>query len=356
MSEGQDQDKTEEATPFKLRKAREKGQVARGMDLGFVGSLLALAATALMFGETFVFGLTQLMHHALGAGIASAKEPHQAIGLAGDMAWIAFQPLIVLGVTLVLILFVLELLQLRGIFFTSHQLKPDFTRLNPAKGLKRLFSVRMLKETLKNLVKFAVYTTAAWWVVTWALETYGARLTDARQLALAMVGTGGRLIAVFIALAFFFMIVDQLIVRSEYRKQMRMSRRELTRETKDREGEPRFKQKRRDLHAQLRQQTEGLGRVQGSDLVVVNPEHFAVALRYEAESMDAPVVRTKGRNHFAQLIKRKALLLGIPVISDPVLARGLYQTSAIGQSIAPQYYHGVANVYRRHLKPKTDPA
>ena len=347
MSDGQDQDKSEEATPFKLRKAREKGQVARGLDLGFVGSLMALGATALMFGEVFVSRIAQLMRHALGAGVIGATDPRNTLSLTRDVAWVAFQPLIVLGIVLLVILVLLELLQLRGFVFTAHPLRPDFKRLNPAQGLKRLFSLRMLKETLKNLVKFGTYTLAAWWVIEGAIETYGARLTDARQLAVAIAAAGGRVLAVFVFLAFFFMVIDQIIARGEFRKQMRMSRRDITRETKDREGEPRLKQKRRDLHAQLREQTEGLGKVAGSDLLVVNPEHFAVALKYDPATMDAPIVRTKGRNHFAQLMKRKARLLGVPVIPDPALARGLFHATAVGQSIPSRHYHGVAMIYRR---------
>jgi flagellar biosynthetic protein FlhB len=143
------------------------------------------------------------------------------------------------------------------------------------------------------------------------------------------------------------MAIDQLIARSEYRKQMRMSRRELTREVKDREGEPRFKQKRRQLHRELRRQAEGLGKLDGSDVLVTNPEHYAVALSYRPGEMDAPMVRAKGRNHFAQLMKRKARMLGLPVIADPALARALYRDCRTDHAIAPQHFHGVARHYAR---------
>src|SRR5687768_9205250 len=127
---------------------------------------------------------------------------------------------------------------------------------------------------------------------------------------------------------------------------MRMTRRELTRETREREGEPRLKQRRRDLHQQMRQQAEGLGKIDGSDLVVVNPEHYAVALRYDPKTMGAPEVRVKGRNRFAQLMKRKAFLLAIPVIPHPALARALYADCKAGQPIAPDHYREVAHLYR----------
>lgn len=346
MSEGQEQNKTEEATPFKLRKAREKGQVARGMDLGFVGSLLAVTAVALVGGHAYFAQLAAALRQSFLGGVETAKGPGEAIDLVQSLFWVALQPLLILGVVIMIILVALELIQLRGFFFTTQPLKPDFQRLNPAKGLKRIFSIRMLKETLKNILKMAVYSAAAWLVISAAVAKFGPTMSDAGRLAVAMESSVMRLLFVFIGLAVFFMIIDQLLVRREYQKQMRMSRRELTRETKDREGEPRFKQKRRDIHAQMRAQAEGLGNVAGSDMLIVNPDHYAVALRYDAQTMSAPEVRAKGRDHFAQLMKRKARLLGIPTIPNAGLARQLYAECASGQSIQPQHFHAVAAIYR----------
>ena len=348
MSEEQEQNRTEEATPFKLRKAREKGQVARGMDLGFVGSLVAVAAVALAGGQAYFSELAELLRKALGAGVQTAKGPAEAMNLGQSMFLLALQPLLLLGIAVMLVLITLELIQLRGFFFTMQPLKPDFQRLNPAKGLKRLFSLRMLKETLKNILKMAVYAAAAWFIISQEIEKFGPTLIDAQRLVVAMEATAWRLLFVFIAIATFFMIIDQLLVRREYQKQMRMSRREVTRESKDREGEPRFKQKRRDIHAQMRAQSEGLGKVAGSDMLIVNPEHYAVALRYDPATMSAPEVRAKGRNLFAQLLKRKARLLGIPVIPNAGLARQLHAECPVGQPIQPQHFHAVAALYRSY--------
>jgi flagellar biosynthesis protein FlhB len=340
------QNKTEEATPHKLRKARERGQVARGLDLAFAGSLLAVALVALVAGERFAATLAQLLRHSLTAGISTATDPRQALDLVGATYWTAFEPLVILGAVLIAILVTLELIQLRGFMFSTQPLKPDFQRLNPAAGLKRLFSARMLKETLKSLVKFCVYGVAAWLVIVAALETLAPRISDARRLAEALQTGTWQLLTAFIALAAGIAIIDQLIVRSEFRKQMRMTRRELTRENREREGEPRLKQRRRDLHAQMREQAEGLGKIAGSDLLVVNPEHFAVALRYDPKTMQAPEVRVKGRNQFAQLMKRKAFLLAIPVVPHPALARSLYADGKAGRPIGPDHYRDVAQLYR----------
>lgn len=345
--EGQDQNRSEEATPFKLKRAREKGQVARGMDLGFVGSLLVLAAMILFAGPAFAARLTDLMRLTFTAGVGRAKEPMSVLATMGDVYWIAFEPLVMMGIAMMVVLVLLELIQLRGFIFTTEPLKPDFSRLNPAKGLKRLFTMRMLKELLKNLVKLVIYTAIAWLMITGVMELHGDAMGNAARLSQAMADSGKRLLFAFIGGAFAFMVLDQMITRGEFRKQMRMSRRELTRESKEREGEPRIKQKRSQLHQEMRKQAEGLGKLDGSDLVITNPEHFAVALAYDPAKMDAPVVRARGRNHFAQLLKRKARTLGLPIIADPVLARALYRDCRADQAITAQHFHAVARHYAK---------
>lgn len=347
MTEQQEQNRSEEATPYKLQKAREKGQVARGMDLGFVGGLIALAAVAFFAGPGFAASLAQIMRQTLSAGIGRTREPGELIATVSAAWWPAFEPLLVLGLALMVLLVFLELVQLRGFNFTTAPLKPDFNRLNPMQGLKRIFSMRMLKETLKNVIKVAVYSALAWLMINGAIDIFADSLGNAAMLAQAMTSASARLLLAFIGAAFFFMVVDQIIIRSEFRKQMRMSRREVTREAKEREGEPRFKQKRRQIHEEMRKQANGLGRVPGSDFVVTNPQHFAVALGYVAGEMDAPIVRAKGQGHFAQLMKRKARLAGVAVIADPALARALWRDCEAGSAIGARHFHGVARHYAR---------
>lgn len=345
--EGQEQNRTEEATPFKLRRAREKGQVARGADLGFVASLVALIFFALAAGATFAVTLARIMRRTLTVGIARADDSFDLIALGGAALREALYPLMLLGIALMVVLIVLELVQLRGLIFSFEPLKPDFGRLNPAKGIKRLFSLRMLKETLKNIVKMAAYASVASLVIVAAMKAFGGGIANPRGVVRALVSAGGDLVLAFLGLAIFFMIVDQLIVRREFGRQMRMSRRELTREIKEREGEPRIKQKRKQLHARMVEQARGLGRVAGADMLVTNPDHYAVALSYNGDHMDAPVVLARGRNHFAQLMKRKARLSNVPIFANPPLARALYHGSRDDRPIGADQYRAVASLYVR---------
>ena len=344
MSETE-QDKTEEPTPHKLRKAREKGQIAKGQDLPFFGSLIGLALFMALFGATFMNGITQSMALSFTVSVEGAGQDN-AVQLA--VARI-YRPAIMLILTFaactVTFVFLMQLLQNKGLLFTTHPLKPDFTKLNPAKGLKRIFSMRTLKEAGKNILKMMIYLGATYLVIRYCIRLYGTNLNDGNDVARALFGSGMRLLYLYIILSFFFAMIDQVIVRKEFHKQMKMSRSELKREVKDREGEPRMKAKRKELHKEFAKQTGSLGDLPGSDMLIVNPQHFAVALRYDAETMTEPVISAKGRNRFALLLKTKAVRLDIPILTNPPLARALYRGTNPGQSVPPQHFKAIADSY-----------
>lgn len=345
MAEQQDQNRSEDATPFKLRRARERGQVARSTEPAFVAAMVALAAFALASADRIAAGLAALVRTIIVTGIAAAAgSGPSAVGVPGG-GWPLFQPLALFGGTIVALVMLLELVQLRGLVFSTHPLKPDFSRLNPAKGLKRLFSLRLLKETLKSVAKLAVYGTATVLTVTHGIDRFAEVAGDTARLPSLLLTTGLRLLLTYIAIAVGFAALDQLLVRRDFAKQMRMSRREVTREARDREGDPRIKQKRKKLHTDFVRQSEGLEKLPGSDMVIVNPEHFAVALRYDAAGMDAPQVSAKGRNRFALALRERAVSLGIPVIRNPPLARALFHATTAGHAIPGDQFGAVAQLY-----------
>src|SRR5204862_482534 len=165
-----------------------KGMVARSAELGFLGGLVALAGFGAVAGPAMVGEIAELMRKAFSAGIDRAGDPEQAQAMIGTIAWAAIQPLALLGGTIMAVVIFLEILQLRGLIFTTQPLKPDFNRLNPATGLKRLFSMRMLKETLKTVLKSAVYAIAAWFVVQDAIARFAIAASDGERLAEALAG------------------------------------------------------------------------------------------------------------------------------------------------------------------------
>lgn len=347
MAEGQDQNRTEQATPFKLKRAREKGMVARGLDLSFVAGLIGLAAFATIGGAALMALLSVQMRRALGPGVAAAAEPGAATSLAARALWPVLQPVMLFGGTVIEVVLMVEIVQLRGLFFSATPLKPDFTRLNPAKGLKRLFSIRMLKEAAKSVIKMVGYTTIAWLAVRAALAGTAVRITDAPRLAEALDRGAMRLLVLFILAAAAFAILDQIMARGDFTKQMRMSRREVTREHREREGDPRLRAKRKQAHAAFAKQSQGLANLPGSDLMIVNPHHIAVALAYRPAEHAAPMVTALGADRHALQLRGAARRLGIPIVEQRTLARALFRDSDMGREIAAHHYHAVAEQYFR---------
>lgn len=348
--EESEQDKSELPTPYKLMRARRKGTVARGMDLGFFIGLSAFLAYAWANGPDFAGVIAQAARTTLIGGPMMGDGGFTVLALIARLFHAVAGPLAMMAGAVFLTVLLFELLQ-TGVVFSGQPLKPDFSRLNPAKGLKRLFSIRLLLETLKNVLKLAFYATVGWLVIGGALGSDIAAIADARGLAGAMAATGFRLLAAFALVALFFAALDQIIARRDFRKRMRMSRRELRREHRDREGEPRLKQKRKQLHGEFVKLSQSLRGLRGADVLITNPRHLALALRYDPQSMHAPAIVSMGADRVAQRLKRLALLHGVPVIEDRALARALYRTGMLNQPIPGECFQPVADIYNR-LRPK----
>jgi flagellar biosynthesis protein FlhB len=345
MSSETEENKTEEATPFKLREARERGTIAKGADLGFMSMLGALLLVMLALLPASGVKLTAMMATTLQAAGRDPGNVGAALGLFGPAVGPSLQMVLNVALAACAVIITLEVIQMRGLVFSGHPLKPDMSRLNPAKGLKRLFSVKMLKETLKNVLKMIIYSLFAIVVTVQLIGMNGRALGNAGQIVDVLYGSAVYLVAVFLVAAMGFALIDQIISRAEFAKEMRMSHSEVKRENKDHEGEPRQKQKRRQLHAQYIKQTQQLSGLGGSDMLIVNPQHYAVALGYDASQMAAPKVTAKGRNRFALLLKERAIALSIPIIVDPPLARALYGDNQAGDQVRDTHFAQIARHY-----------
>lgn len=350
-----EQDKSEEATPFKLDRARRKGMLARGTDLGFLSVLIAAAIASQTTGRDLIATLGQTMRQGLSAQIVHAGDRDGIMAMIGQQAMALAAILALPALILVAIAITNELIQNRGMVFTAEPLKPDFSKLNPAKGLKRLFSMRMLKELGKNLTKLALYGTAATIFLMGTVYEAGRAARSGRDLADALVRVSGRLLLLFIILAAIIALIDQLLARRAFAKQMRMSRRDLRREMREREGEPRQKQKRKQILEEILKQAAAAANVKGADVLIVNPTHYAVALRYREEDGDAPIVQARGRNMWAQRMRKTAEREGIAIVHNPTLARALYRFSQVGGPIRQSEFVAVADIYimlRRAMRQK----
>jgi len=254
--EGNEQEKSEQPTLFKLTRAREKGTVARGQDLGFMTGLAAFVGFSWVAGPQLVMAISRAYRGALVEGTGLADGPGALIAVIARTFTYILGPVTLMVGAVFLIVLLFEVVQ-TGFVFSAKPLTPDFSRLNPATGLKRVFSLRLLIETLKNIFKLAVYSTVSYLVIGDA-GTDARSIFDARTLFDHLAKVGFRLVAAFILGAVLFAGIDQLIVRRDFLKKMRMSRREVRREARDREGEPRLKQRRKQLHAEFAKASQSL--------------------------------------------------------------------------------------------------
>jgi len=344
MDEGSEQDKSEQPTPYKLDKARKRGMVARGIDLAFFTGLATLLCYAWVAAPGMGAGLSKAMHDAFVGGPNVSDSFAGMMFAAGTVLSFAVRPLLLLFASVFAVVLLGELVQ-TGFVFSSQPLKPDFNRLNPVNGLKRLFSARLLIETLKNVLKLAVYSIVAWLVIRGALSSDARAVTGGSGLAQTLLRAGVRLLAAFVLVAAVFAAIDQLIARRQFIKKMRMNRREIKREARDREGEPRIKQKRKQLHREYVKSSQSLRNMRNADVLITNPEHVAVALRYDAAAMPAPEVVALGVNQFAQRLKRLAFLYGIPIFENRALAREIQGKTVLGRSIPESCFKQVADIY-----------
>ncbi|MGH8631080.1 MAG: flagellar biosynthesis protein FlhB [Burkholderiales bacterium] len=344
------QERSEPATPFKLEEARKQGQVAKSMELNSLVVLSLVLLATLSFGT---WGMKQTM--ALSARLFTEVgrahlSPRYLFGLyewAFDAVVYILSPLVLLA----MIGGIVSGLMQTGPVFSFKPLKPDFKRLNPVEGFKRLFSMRALFEAGKSILKLAVIGVIGYLT----LRAFIPDLTGLLQRSPAsypqFLVEHGSVLLFFLLLGFIAIaLLDLSFTRWDYLKKMRMSRRELKEEHKRREGDPQVRAKRRELQRALRKKTASTSRVKDADVLITNPTHLAVALEYRRGEMVAPRVISKGAGDIALKMRELAFRHRVPVVEDPPLARRLFRTVELDQFIPEEAYPLVAGVLRGILK------
>jgi len=337
------EERTEQATPKRLSEAREKGQVAKSMDLigamGFFGVMVAFAATA---ERSVSIALSYLMRSLRIIADTTAREGGfgQLLGEASTsyfyLAWPALLGALVIGVAS-------NILQ-SGFIWSLAPIKPELSRLNPVEGLGRMFSMRALFDLLKSLLKMLFIGYAVFSGIQGELSRLLQVGYAEGVSSLALVGGTLWVLALRVSLVYVLIgAIDFLYQRHEHRKNLMMSRQEVKEEHKQMEGDPQVRAKQRErqrLLATRRMFTE----IPRATVVITNPTHYAVALRYEEQSGAAPVVVAKGSDYLAHRIIAKAKEAGVPIVAEPEVARALYRQSEIGREIPVALYRLVAEV------------
>lgn len=338
-----DAQKTEEPTAKRLRDARSKGQVAVSRE---VNTWVLLFGTGLMIALLF----PALMKDLTSIFIAFIERPHELLADAGGLGNVLSS--LVLEVSLILalpmaILFVIALVAggaQTGINIATKPIQPELSKISPLKGVQRLFSAKQLVEFLKGMFKIALVG----FVGTVLLLPEIGRLDTLPSMSMGelLSEIEALVIRIFIgilAILFVIAVADVIFQKMQHIKQLRMTKQEVKEEFKNTEGDPQVKGRLRQIRRQ-RSRERMMQAVPTADVVVTNPTHFAVALAYKPEEMEAPILVAKGQDFLAQRIRAVADEHDIAIVENPPLARALYAGVDLDQEVPSEHYEAVAQV------------
>lgn len=343
MAEENDLERTEPASPRRLEQAREEGNVPHSRELA---AFMVLTASVLVFwilGHWIATGAANLLRDGLRFPRAAAFDVAVMRGQAETLAFAAFS---VAGpVFLAVLAAVLAApFVMGGWVFSTKALQLDFTRIDPVKGLSRMFSWQSLAELLKSILKAGLIGGVLYLIVWGEQDRLFALMNQPLEAGLSSFA---RLVLVsFAALVVGLAVIAAIDVpfqRWQYHDRLKMTRDELRKEAKETEGDPQLKARIRSQQREMARRRM-MSEVPKADVVVTNPTHFAVALKYDSAAMGAPVVVAKGMNLIAQRIRELAEENHLPVLEAPPLARALYRHAEIGEQIPATLYTAVAEV------------
>lgn len=347
-------DKTEEPTPHRLREAREKGQVAKSKEIT-TAVLLLLSYFLFRYLGEFMWRNLAEMAQTIFQLIPEARDfslPFAGYLLLLGLRAMAFVVLPLFGIVFVAA-FVAEAMQ-TGFVFALDPLNPKIERVNPLEGMKKMFSLQGLVELIKSMLKIIVVFYITWYAAKDDLAYIIVLIESHPWQALVLGGDIAYRIAIRVGLFYIAIaILDYLYRRWEYMRNLKMTRQEVKEEYKRLEGDPMVKQRMRDLQRQVSQQRM-MSAVPQADVVVTNPTHLAVALKYDTARMKAPAVLAKGQRKIAEEIRAIAEAHEITIVQNKPLARSIYRTTKVNQEISSDLYQAVAEVLAYVYKIKRD--
>lgn len=340
----QDQNRSEAATPFKLEEARKRGSVPKSMDVNSLAVLLAGCA-ALYFAGPRIVGDELRLFSAL---LSNAHQTSFAVDDISALSVGAFRDSLSFLSPLFLCVAVLAVLSnflQTGPVFSFYPLKPDLDKVNPIAGFKRLFSIRLLMEAVKTVLKFVILGLVLYFAVMAAMPT----LMRAMNVAPASFGKlfmpqAGAVLAKLLVAMTLITILDAGFSRWEFARRMRMSKREIKDEVKRREGDPRVKARLRELQRETLKRAQNLGRIKDADVLITNPVHLAVAIKYDRDRIDAPMVLAKGAGAVAARMREMARRHRVPIVQNKPLARALFHRVEIEHAVPAEHYSVLAKI------------
>lgn len=347
MSDDDSSEKSHDPTQKRLDDARRKGEIARSVDLttaagyaGFMLAAMALGATSLTDLGGLLSGLlsqADRMAASMASGSGQVLSGQILIGVCVAMIpWVAGPAIMAL----------LSILAQRGLVFAPSKIEPKLSRLSPIAGIKNKFGRAGLFEFAKSLAKLVLYAVVLGLYLGRKLpELMSSIYLDPGQLVVSLLRLVLGLLLIVLIIAVALGLLDLVFQRGEHMRRQMMTRKELLDEMKESDGDPALKQQRRQkaINFALNQM---IADVADADVVIVNPTHYAVALKWSRQSRRAPVCVAKGVDEIAARIREAAAMNGIPLHSDPPTARALHASVEIGDEIRPDHYRAVAAAIR----------
>jgi flagellar biosynthetic protein FlhB len=344
MAENQDgQEKSQEPTGKRIDDARKKGQIPRSRELNTTAMAVFGAASILLFAPHFGAGLQNILTSQFSIDRADIFDPNVSFDrLTWSIGEAFFMVLPFFGVMVVVAL--LASVALGGFNISAEAMQPKLSKLSPLKGMKRIFSAKGLMELLKSIIKFVlvggVTATLLWMWLDDLIHLGALNIERAISEGLRLVGWGAFMLSSTLIL---LAAVDVPFQLWQHRRDLKMTQQEVRDEMKDTEGKPEVRGRLRQMQREMAMRRM-MEEVPKADVVVTNPTHYAVALRYDPEKMRAPIVVAKGRELIAANIRKIAAANDVPQVEAPMLARAIYFNSEIDQQIPAGLFLAVAQL------------
>jgi flagellar biosynthesis protein FlhB len=345
MAQDQTGERTEKPTPFKLKEAKNRGQVAKSMEVNSLFMLSGMLFLAYLMTEKIVMGHLLLSKNLMAYDASVLESPtgilvllEQLINDLIDVYW----PIVIV---IVFISIVGNLVQ-TGPIFTFFPLKPDLQRMNPIEGFKKIFSKKMVYEFIKTSIKIVLFAAVAYISITGLIMVL-LNLVDVSpdSYGLILVSMAREIAAKLLLVVMLAALVDFSYTRWEFMQNMRMSTKDIKDENKRREGDPLIRAKRRELQKEALEKSKAVSNVPDADVLITNPTHLAIALKFDREKMQAPKTIAKGSGEMAQKMKEMARVHGVVIVENKPLARAMYNKVKIDHMITEDMYQPVAKIY-----------
>jgi len=355
MAESGGQEKTEKPTGKKRSDARKDGTVAKSTEVNSALILLLAILLLRIMGPGMLLGIQNFIRHCFEFAAVPEMTDLRLINIAHEALTFLIKTILPFAAIIMFAGVLANILQI-GFMFTTKPLMPKFSKINPLKGLKQKFSMKTLVELVKSILKVSVIGYVAYITVAAEYELL-VMLADTTVMSIWNFITAAtfnifiRIIIVLLIIA----VLDYSYQRYEHEKKLKMTKQEVKDENKQMDGDPQVKGRIRALQREMARRRM-MGEVPKATVVVTNPTHIAIALLYEPEKSDAPVVVAKGKQLIAQQIKKIAEENGVPMVEDKPLARAMYDKVEVGFPIPVEFFTAVAEIMAYVFKLKNKKA